>query len=295
MFQVIHLVQADEQQQNIPHGGTHGGAAPGVIGLLGPVIQRKNVRPLVIRPFFPGGFAQGLLQAGIAALLGEGQVVHTADGVKLHKLVVLPDLRVIAVLGHNAGHVGRDGIRPEILQHADTLVAFLYIETAQILKAADRVTDALFHMGHTQRYPLGGKFGFGAQQRQEVGGKRRRAPRRLGAHHQFQRDLHRTDGQLVFDILILQDVIQHRQIRILARRHFFAVIPLRSFLRVGVFFQRFHSGHGHAPCSFPVFFPVNRPGNPAAYTVIISYSPTAEKGLRCLFGENMVLLSHWQK
>ena len=271
LFEVCQRVDADEQQQHIADRRAHVFAAAGMVRLLDPVVQRDDVGAVVVAPFFAGGLAQRFLQAGKAALLGEGQRIQAAQRVIFHKFIVQADLLVVAVLRHHAGDGGRNGVRLEIFQHADALVALLHIEAAEVFKAADGVADAFLHMGLAQRDPLAGEFGIRLQQGHEVGGKRRRAPGRLGAHKQLKRDFHRADGQLAFDIGALQDIVQHRQVRVLAGRHLFAVIFLCSFPGAQILFSGFHTIHRSslllALADISVF-----PAACAAYSFIVPYS-----------------------
>ena len=203
LFQFLQRIQLHQQEQHIVSGGFHVRTAVGLIGFLHPVVQRENVRPVIIVPFFAGGLAQQRLQFGVAAGAGELQRVQPGERERLHKFIVLAHHRHIHPSGHNAGHMGGDGIRPEGFQHTDPLVALLHVKQAHVLKAADGVMDAVLQMGQTQADPFGGKLGVLGQQWHEVAGKGRGASRRLGAHHQMQRHLHHPQRDLLFHVGIL--------------------------------------------------------------------------------------------
>ena len=156
--QLFHRVQAQKQQQYVPHGGAQLVAAQGDVGFLDPVVQGHDGGAVLGGPLFLGAFAHGLLQAAVAAGLGKGQQIGLDERIVVHELIVQAHFRGIVVFGHHAGDVAGHAAGLEVFQHADALVALLHIEAAHVLKAADGVTDALVHVGHAKGDPLGAEL-----------------------------------------------------------------------------------------------------------------------------------------
>ena len=242
--QLLPGVQAQQQQHDVAGRAAQRVAAAGLERLADPVVQRERIGAVLIAPHFFGAFAHGLLQARKAARLGEAQRVGVDERVVVHELVVQAHFGRVIVAGHDAGDVGRHAAGAKEFEHAGALVALLHIKAAHVLKAFQRLADAFVQVGGAEVGPLGGKLGAAAQQRHKVAGKRRRAPRRLGAHQQVQRHLDEAQRQLVFDLDVLQDIVQHRQKRRLTGRGLFAVVPLGQFLRFQVVFQCLCVRHG---------------------------------------------------
>ena len=232
-------IQPQQKQQHVAGGAAQPVPAVGREGLAHPVVQRKDIGPVVVVPGFLGAFAHQLLQARIAAGLGKAQRIGPDQRVIAHELIVHAHRGVLAVAGHHPGDVGHHAAGAEKLQHADPLVALLHIEFAHILKAAHRVADALVQMGDAEGGPFGGELGPHIQQRHEIGGKGGGTPRRLGADHQVQRHFDQAQRQLVFHLHVLEQVVQHRQVGRLPGGSFFAVVPLPHFQRFLIVLQYF--------------------------------------------------------
>ena len=255
-FQLIQLIQAEQQQHNIRRGGAHFIAAVGIISLGDPVHQADNFRLIVCGPLFIRRFAQRFLQAGKAALLRKVQPVQPAQRVILHEFVIFTNFRRIIEPRHNAGNGGKNRIRAKIFQHTDTFVALLDIKAAHVLIRFNGIVDALFHMGHAQGKPLAGKLSVFGQQRHKVGSKRHGAAGGFGAYHIIQRYFNGAKRYLAFGICFFQQFIQRRQIGVFACRCLFTVIAHAQSLSAVVFIYGFYTLHPVPPPAVvvPSFF-----------------------------------------
>ena len=248
--QLLHGVDAQQKQQHITRRDAESGSAVGQKRFLDPVVERHDLNAVLIAPLFIRPLAENLLQAGIAAGLGKGQQIGLGDGVIVHELVVHLDGGILAVLRHDADDIAQNAGRVKVFQHTDALVAFLHIEAAHILIAADGVADALFQMRQAEVDPLTGKLGLEVQQRHKVGCERCGAASRFGAHQQIQRDIHLAEGNLIFHRDILQDIVQYRQKRRLPGKHFLPVIAQCQLLGFQVQFISLVAVHSRSPPRF---------------------------------------------
>ena len=140
------IVDLQQDHQHVGGGGGDFVTAPAGHCLADAHQQRPDVGPVIVIPDLLGLFAHGGLQFAVSALLQDLQLIHAAQRVKIHEVIVSTDYRVVHKFGHNPGDVGGDGRRVKVLHDADPLVALLDIEAAQIFVAADGVADALLHM-----------------------------------------------------------------------------------------------------------------------------------------------------
>ena len=186
--------------------------------------------------------AQRRLQAGVLPPLPQNDAIQARQGVKLHELVIDLHGRIAAVLRHQPGDIGGNDRVAVAFQHADPLVALLHIETAHVLKAADRVGDALVtEMGVAQQHPLGGKFTVLPQQRHEVPGQGGGAAGAFCPGHQGKGDV--DDAQLHpgGHAALVHDLVQHRQIRIAAGADGVFIVSLSGLQGLVILFQRFRA------------------------------------------------------
>ena len=185
---------------------------------------------------------QSRLQAGVLTLLPQNDAIQARQSVKLHELIIDLHCRVAAVLRHQPGDIGGNDRVAVAFQHADPLVALLHIETAHVLKAADRVGDALVaEMGVAQQRPFGGKLAVRRQQGHEVPCQGGGASGALCPGHQGKGDV--DDAQLHpgGHAALVHDLIQHRQIRGAAGADGILVVSLSGLQGLVILLQRFRA------------------------------------------------------
>ena len=201
-------------------------------------MQGVEVLAVVVGPLLARSLAHQLLQLGVAAQPRELDDVHLAQLVKVQKLVVDAVFQAVAAGGDQPGDGAGDAGRVKVLEHRDALVALLDVELVQKLVGGHRVADALLEVGVAQHRPLGGELGVLLQQRHEVGGERGVAAAGLGAHDALAGHIHQAQRLGGHDVHIDQDVVQHRQVRVLAAGHMGAVVLLACLVGGSVFFHR---------------------------------------------------------
>ena len=171
-------------------------------------------------PLGPGatGFlAQGGQQFGVLTGLGELHIVNFGIPVEVQKLHISNHPGIVGLFRHDPQHVAGDPGAAEAAQYADPLVAFLYIEIAQVFKAQNGIPDALrTQVGIAKDHPLVGKFGAGIQQGQECGGESGNTPGGLGANDSLDGDLHEADVCVDVGRTLGPDFVQNSRVRGLA-------------------------------------------------------------------------------
>ena len=191
------------------------------------------------------------LQPGILAPPPQDDAVQAGQGVKLHEFVIDLHRRIAAVFRHQPGDIGGDDRVAIAFQHADPLVALLHVETPHVLKAADGVGNPLItEMGIAQQHPLGGKLAFQRQQGHEVPGQGGGTAGAFCPGHQRKGDV--DDAQLHpgGHVALVNNFVQHRQIRIAAGADGVLIVFLPGFQGLVILIQRFRAHTVPPACRF---------------------------------------------
>ena len=223
--------------------------------------------PVLLCPDFIRLPAQTGQQLGIVAGMAELDSIEFAYLIEIHEFVVGLHPGVITERrNHPQNSAGNSG-GIEVPEHGYPFIALLNVKITQIFVAKNGFPNAhIAQMIPAEGIPLLGKFGFGAKQRAEGGGKGGDPAGGFGAYDPGCGNV--DHAQILYGVssLFAQNIVQHGRMGLPAGRQKLFIFFFAAIQRGGVFFSCNLKIHGNlrilrnfTHISYPVFCRFARP------------------------------------